>query len=289
MERKFIDLHTHTTLSDGGLSPQALIDEARRAGICTMAITDHNRLVETLKALRKANPDMELIDGCEVSCLFLDSQGQQKEIHIIALGFDPEDPELKTLLERNKVDRTEKNRTILRLLEGYGIHLGTLEEVAARFPETSYVGRMAIARTMVDMGYVSSTDEAFDIYLGGGIDQKKLAFVPEVLDFATLEEVVPVIAKTGCPVLAHLPYYSLSEADNHRLIRTFKELGGIAMEVEYRRYNRQQRDRLAEYAKQYGLLPSAASDYHSEAAGDTMANQFPMEICDGLRPWFMHK
>lgn len=279
-QNKFIDLHTHTKLSDGLLEPQELIDKAREAGIRVLAITDHNTVVPNLEELRKANPDMVLPRGSEISCRYTTMDGREVEIHVVALMFDPEEEAMARVLRTNQPDRRPYINAILDKLRAYNIVLGDFEDLKERFPDAGYLGRMSIAVDMVRHGYVKDVDEAFDIYLGGGAEQQRLAYVPSPLRFVTLEEAVPAIARSGLAVLAHLWYYNLSDEENHRLLARFRELGGVGMEVEYRRYTRHQRDALAALAKQYGLFPSAASDYHGQNESDSLENGFSADILD---------
>lgn len=276
----YIDLHTHTLNSDGALTPEELVAAARDAGIGTLAITDHNFIMD-LTALRAANPDMTLIQGCEVSCMYRVDDSREVELHVVALDFDPEDPAMRQLITRNRLDRRPYIDAILEKLAVHGIHVGTYEDVRRRHPDTKYLGRMAIARDMVSMGYVKDIDQAFDVYLGGCAGQHHLAYVPSPLRFVSLEEAIPAIRRTGTAILAHLYYYNLSDAENERLLATFKALGGDAMETEYGAYTRPQRDALARLAEKYGLLPSAGSDFHTHE-GFSLEQHFPHQILDRL-------
>ena len=186
------------------------------------------------------------------------------------------------VLRINQPDRAPYINAILDKLRGYGIDLGSCEDLKARFPNAGFLGRMSIAVDMVNHGFAKDVDEAFDTYLGGAPGQKRLAYVPNPLKYVSLEEAVAAITRTGIAVLAHLWYYNLSDEENHRLLSRFKALGGTAMEVEYRRYTRTQRDALAALAKQYGLRPSAASDYHGQNDCDSLGNGFPMGILEEL-------
>ena len=281
--KKYIDLHTHTRFSDGQLTPQELIERAKCAGIGTLAITDHNMLIPNLDELRNANPDMELITASEISCRYTTVAGQEVEIHLVALMIDPEEESMARVFLTNQPDRRPYINAILDKLRIWNIDLGSYDDLKARHPDAGYLGRMAIAGDMVEHGYAKDIDEAFDVYLGGGTEQKKLAYVPNPLKYVTFDEAVPAIEKTGICVLAHLWYYSLSPAENHRLLARFKQLGGTAMEVEYRRYSREQRDELGALADAYGLLYSVASDFHGQNENDSLENQFPYELWERLR------
>lgn len=281
--KHYIDLHTHTNHSDGLLPPQELIDKARAAGIRTLAITDHNLVVPNLSGLRRANPDMELITGAEISAGYITKSGRRIELHLIALDFDPEEASMKRVLQINQPDRRPYINAILDKLRLNGIDLGSYDDVKARFPEVGYLGRMSIAVDMVNHGYAKDVDEAFDMYLGGGPEQKKLAYVPNPLRYVSVEEAVAAISRTGICVLAHLWFYDLPMEENHRLLALLQALGCRGMEVEYGRYSKEQRDALRALAEQYGLRPSAASDYHGQNERDTLDNGFPLEIWQELR------
>ena len=279
----YIDLHAHSNLSDGHHPPQNLVDLARAAGIRTLAITDHNLVQPDLDRLRRDNPDMELICGSEISCLYRTADGREIELHLVALGIDPEEPDMARVLEINQPDRRPYINAILDRLRQWDMDLGTYEDLKARFPDTGYLGRMAIATELVNQHFVRDVDEAFDLYLGGGAGQQRRAYVPNPSRYVTLDEAVAAIEKTGVCVLAHLWYYNLSMEENHRLLARFKALGGTAMETEYRRYTRPQRDALKELADRYSLLPSAASDYHGQSETDSLDNRFPQEIWQALK------
>ncbi len=275
MNDHFIDFHTHTHLSDGNLSPQQLLDRATKAGIRTMAITDHNRSCKELPQLQKAYPHIHLIQGCEVSCLHPISSDREIELHVVALGFDPYCPAMEQILKQNQPDRRPYIEAILKKLSHWDIYPGTYEELQARHPETSHLGRMTIAAAMAEKGYVSSVNEAFDLYIGAHGERR--AFVPNPLKYVSLEQAVSAIQTAqGLPVLAHLYYYLLSESDQHKLLSDFRRLchGDGGMEVNYGPYDREQRAALKALAAQYGLLPSAASDFHGQNPADILEHGF---------------
>ena len=269
MNHPYIDLHTHTCLSDGNLTPVELLREAREAGIGILAITDHNS-TEDLTAWRAAFPELTLIQGAEIPCRYL-----QHELHVVALGIDPEDPKLRAVLAQNQPDRRPYLTAILDKLRTLGLDVGTYDELQAANPHSRHFGRMQIAREMVNRGYVNSADEAFDIYMGA--HGQRLAYVANPLKYVSLEEAVEAILSAGgVPVLAHLYYYLLDSEGERALVRRFKELAGekAAMEVEYAAYDRAQRDALGKLADEFGLMHSCASDYHGNLEGETLAHGF---------------
>ena len=277
MNHPYIDLHTHTCLSDGNLTPEELLTAARAAGIGILAITDHNSTGD-LTAWRAAFPELTLIQGAEITCRYL-----QHELHVVALGIDPENPRLRAVLAQNQPDRRPYLTAILDKLRALGLDVGTYDELQAANPHSRHFGRMQIAREMVNRGYVNSADEAFDIYMGA--HGQRLAYVANPLKYVSLEEAVEAILSAGgVPVLAHLYYYLLDSEGERALVRRFKELAGdrAAMEVEYAAYDRAQRDALKALADEFGLMHSCASDYHGNLESETLAHGFDRVLSEPL-------
>lgn len=277
MKGSYIDLHTHSCLSDGSLSPEALLRAAREAGIGILALTDHNATAD-LKPLRDAFPELTLIQGTEITCRYLD-----QELHVVALGIDPENPKLRAVLRNNQPDRRPYLSAILEKLRALGIDVGTYDELQAANPNSRHFGRMQIAKEMQRRGYVSTADEAFDVYMGA--HGQRLAYVANPLKYVTLEEAVEAILDAGgVPVLAHLYYYLLDAEGERALVRRFKELAGekAAMEVHYAAYSPEQRAALGAIADEFGLMHSCASDFHGNLADETLAHGFRRELCAPL-------
>ncbi len=272
-----IDLHTHTCLSDGSLTPLELLHAAREAGIGILAVTDHNS-TEDLATWRAAFPDLTLIQGAEITCRYLDL-----ELHVVALGIDPENPRLRAVLANNQPDRRPYLTAILDKLRRLGIDVGTYDELQAANPKSRHFGRMQIAKEMQRRGYVATADEAFDIYMGA--HGQRLAYVANPLKYVSLEEAVEAILDAGgIPVLAHLYYYLLDSQGERALVRRFKELAGekAAMEVHYAAYDRAQREALGAIADEFGLMHSCASDYHGNLQDETLAHGFTRALCAPL-------
>lgn len=279
MQETYLDLHTHTIQSDGAYSPLVLCGLAREANINILAITDHN-FTEDLTELRSAWPELRIIQGAEISCLYTDPQGTSRELHVVALGVDRENPKLKAVLAKNQPDRKPYIDAILQRLRDCGIDLGSYEDLCRRNPGKRHVGRMDIAKQMADEGYTASVEEGFDVYVGSHGACR--AYVPNPLRYVSLEEAVEAIVDAGgAAVLAHLYYYQLDEAQSRQLLKRFKELSGPngAMEVFYSRYCQQQRMALKALADEYGLMYSAASDFHGQSENDTLCNGFAAADC----------
>ena len=277
MKGSYIDLHTHSCLSDGSLTPLELLRAAREAGIGILALTDHNATAD-LVPLQAAFPELTLIQGAEITCRYLD-----QELHVVALGIDPENPKLRAVLQNNQPDRRPYLSAILEKLRALGIDVGTYDELQAANPNSRHFGRMQIAKEMQRRGYVATADEAFDVYMGA--HGQRLAYVANPLKYVTLEEAVEAILDAGgVPVLAHLYYYLLDAEGERALVRRFKELAGekAAMEVHYAAYTPEQRESLAAIADEFGLMHSCASDFHGNLADETLAHGFRREQCAPL-------
>lgn len=282
MENSYIDLHTHTTKSDGVYTPEQLCAKAEQAQIGVLAITDHN-YTEDIDGLQARHPAIRLIQGAEISCLYTTSQKAEVEIHVVALGFDRCSPRIQEILFHNKPDRAPYINAILDRLRLCGIDLGSYEDLRRLYPDKRHIGRMVIAGMLKERHYVETVDRAFDVYIGQ-YGQRK-AFVPNPLRYVSMEEAVgAILAAGGAAVLAHLYYYRLDETENERLLKQFKELAGSrgAMEVLYRQYDDNQRQTLKQLADRFDLMYSAASDYHGQSEQDSLLNHFPQDSCTRL-------
>ena len=294
----FLDLHTHTQCSDGRLTQKQLIKKAYEAGIRVLSITDHN-YTEDLTELREYamsefEDELILIQGAEISAIYVDGNGVEHELHIVALGFDPNNEEMNAMLAKHQPDRRPYITAILNRLKDDcgGIEIGTYDEICACFPSTKYVGRMVIARLMTEKGITSSVDEAFRLFLGSHGERR--AYVKNPLRYSSLEDVVRTIIKAGgIPILAHLLYYDFDAgnrtggAEKERLVHTFKELvdtyGGVGgMEVYYTRYKAEERLYLLQMARKYGLLISGGSDYHEQETWETLNHRTSCSACSDL-------
>lgn len=278
----YIDFHTHSNQSDGILTPEQLICRAEKANIRMMAITDHNAATP-IAQLQKAHPHIRLVQGSEISCRYTDSQCKEHELHVVALDFDPNNPEIQTVFAKNRQDRRPYINAILDKLKALHIDVGTFEDLQAASDGSPHFGRMIIAKKMVEKGYVKTVNEAFDVYLGAHGQRK--AYVPNPLQYVHLEEAVSaILAAGGIPVLAHLYYYQLPLEENHRLIGYFRHLAGrdAAMETEYGQYDASQRQQLQQLADMYGLMHSCGSDYHGQNPDETLEHGFEAWECEPL-------
>ena len=266
-----VDLHLHTTASDGRLTPTELINLVASRGLETIAITDHDStegLDEALEA-GKAFPQLTVIPGMELST---DVPGN--EIHILAYFIPSNDKHLQETLQRFRQGRLRRAERMVEKLNDLGVRIEwqRVQEIAGE----GAVGRPHIALAMVEKGYVSRTREAFDVYIG----RNGPAYAER--DKLTAQEAITLIKGwRGVAVLAH-------PADIPDLDKTLKELksAGLAgMEVFYARYSEEKIKELADVARRHGLVPCGGSDYHAlDDRGEPLPGTMgpPLEVVERL-------
>lgn len=246
-----IDLHLHTTHSDGSLPPAEVLALAHKAGVTALAITDHD-ITDGIPEAMKIGADLgiEVIPGIEIS-----SQWEDGELHILGYFIDWQDQTLNRHLAGLRASRHRRNPLMVRKLNELGLEL-TYEEVMA-LAGTESVGRPHIARLLMEKGYVQSAKEAFDRYLGTG----KAAYAPRELP-EPAEAIGWIRAAKGIPVLAHPTWVRLDETSLLKLCETLKAAGLMGIEVHYSTHKRAQTEEYLNIAKRLGLLVTGGSDFH---------------------------
>ncbi|SHO57235.1 RNase RNM [Vibrio quintilis] len=248
-----IDLHSHTTASDGRLSPEALIDRAVERGIEVLAITDHDCIDGLERAslhIRQNQLPLCLIDGIELSTVW-----QNKDIHIVGLNIDPQHPALVELMKAQRSRRQERARMIASRLEK-ATRPGVFDEVSVIAGDAA-ITRGHFAIWLVENGYAKSMQHVFKKYLSRNCP----GYVPP--DWCSVDDAIEAIhAAGGQAVLAHPGRYQLSAKWLKRLIEAFRDAGGDAMEVAQPQQGTQERRNLTNNALHYGLLASQGSDFH---------------------------
>jgi len=253
LNEKRVDLHSHTNCSDGGLSPETLVDRAVNFQLDVLAITDHDTVSALDIAQNYINDKqlpLSLVPGIEISTLW-----QNFEIHVVGLNIDSKHPALTELIEKQQVSREQRAREIGIKLEKCG--LSGVYEQALALAGTGSVTRAHFAKVMLEQGYVSKVQAAFDKYIGKG----KRAYVKP--NWCSIDEAVSTIHKAGgVAVLAHPIRYDLSAKWLRRLIVDFSEASGDGMEIVLPQMNNEQRQRMLNYCQEYQLLASLGSDFH---------------------------
>ena len=255
-----VDLHSHSTISDGLLSPVDLVRRAAGNGVEILALTDHDELGGLAMARAEAESlGIKFVDGVELSV----SWGDQT-VHIVGLGVDPGCPVLVQGVLQVRSGRDERAQRMSDELAKIGIR-GVLDGARKYVGNPALVSRSHFARYLVEIGISRTVSEVFDYYLARG----KPGFVEH--EWATLEQAVGWIhAAGGVAVIAHPGRCRLSKAELFVLFERFKELGGEAIEVVSGTQNGDAALEYARIARQYGFLASRASDFHGP--GESMVD-----------------
>ncbi len=246
-----IDLHTHSTCSDGSDSPARIVELASAAGCSAVALTDHDGLSGIEVALgRAAELGVEFVAGCEVSCRF--SPGTQ---HVLCYFAEPGEGPLQDQLERLRSDRDTRNDRLIARLNELGIPI--TEEMLRQEAGDATLGRPHFAAVLVRLGAVESYQDAFDRLLAKGGP----AYFPK----AFIDAPTTIAAARGSgalAVLAHPLSLGLEPAELERQVAELAEAGLAGMECWYGRYSPEERQGLVDIAHRYGLVATGGSDFH---------------------------
>lgn len=262
-----IDLHCHTTASDGTLAPDVLISRAAERGVRTLAITDHDTLAGFRLAAKAADENgIQLISGIELSCVW-----GGITVHIVGLNMDPQAP---SILEAEAFQARVRDERADLIAERVGKRLKQtfdMDKVRA-YAGGEAIGRPHFARYMVDEGWVPSMAVAFSKYLGAGKPGDVKSGWPE------LEQVVRwIVDAGGVAVMAHAHLYKMTRTKLKACLSDFIDAGGSAIEVAYGQMDSNQRGQMAALAKDMGLMGSCGSDFHGP-------NRFGLDL--GVMPDF---
>jgi len=254
------DLHCHSIVSDGTLTPTALAQRAKTNGVDLWALTDHDELDGIAEARSAAAAvGLRFMAGVEISITW-----SGKTVHIVGLGVDEHDPELRAGLGSVRGGRERRGREMAESLAQVGI-TGAFEGAMKHADNPEMLGRTHFARFLVESGVKPTVSDVFKHYLVEG----KPGFVPH--RWGTLEQAVGWIRGAGGrAVIAHPGRYDLSELQRDALIEAFRDLGGEGIEVVTGSHTPQEYDHYARVARRTGLLASRGSDFHgtSESGAD---------------------
>lgn len=252
-----IDLHTHTTESDGTLSPEELIDAACQCGLQALAITDHDTFAGYDRAHDyAAQRQLPLVCGIELSTAW--GNPKERTVHLLGYWLDQSPtPEFRSWLNSIQAARRDRNIRLAAKLQSMGFDI-RLEEVEAI--GRSMAGRPHFARIMVEKGYVSSLREAFDRYL----DESAPAYVDRE-EPTFLEGVMRILSSGGIPCLAHpVRLGKRKPEDEEAVIASMCDMGLKAIEVYHSDHSPEDTRRYLELARKYGLRITGGSDFHGE-------------------------
>jgi hypothetical protein len=246
-----IDLHVHSTFSDGTLTPAELVTRAKQFNLSAIALTDHDTIAgipEIVEAGKKE--DIEIVPGVELSTFY-----DKTEVHIVGLYIDYTDETFKKELESLRSNRDSRNLQICEKFNAIGIKLD-YEEMKLKYAD-SVITRAHFADFLLEKGYISSRNEAFDRYIGSNgpcyVPRKKI----------TPAQAITLIKNAGgIPILAHPVLYHLGKEQMNRLLDYLCDAGIAGLEAIYSTYTLGDELEMKRLAAQRGLLISGGSDYH---------------------------
>ena len=254
-----IDLHMHSTASDGTLTPAELVEEAKKSGLKVMALTDHDTLDGIEEGKNKAKElGIEFVNGIEFS-----TEYNEKEVHILGYFLDENNPKLLELLSRLKKERVERTKKILKKLEKYKCYI-SMEDLQKEV-KGDLISRAHIANAMMSKGFVYSKAEAFKIYLRTG----GLASEPKK-ELNALEAVRFIKSIGGVASLAHPKLTGLSGGTLEKLVVLLKEQGLDAVEVYYPEQTQNETEMYKKLCDKFGLLYTGGSDFHGMNRPETL-------------------
>lgn len=267
------DLHCHSTVSDGTLAPAAVAARARSNGVALWALTDHDEIGGQEEALAAAmRCGMDYLTGTEISITFAG-----KTVHIVGLGFDHRDATLAQGLYHTRGGRGARAQEMSAALEKVGIH-GAYDGALRYVGNPELISRTHFARFLVERGVCKDTNEVFRRFLTEG----RPGFVPH--RWASLRDAVHWITQAGgIAVIAHPARYGFSPTEEYALFSEFKAHGGRGVEVVTGSHSVAEYQVYADMAREFDLLASRGSDFHSPDESHTDLGTLP-DLPKGLTP-----
>lgn len=251
MENRWIDLHVHSSASDGTYSPENLVEYAIQKGLCAFALTDHDTIdgIDRAKKAAEGRP-VEVIPGIEFS-----TEYHGTDIHIVGIDIAYQDSEFTAALSRFRDSRSTRNRKVIAKMKEKGIDI-SWEKMQERFGDAVWT-RAHFGRYLMEHGYVKEIAEAFQKYIGPGC----CCYVPR--EKVTPQQATELICRTGgIPILAHPMAYNLKESELYRLIQELKDTGLMGIEALYSTYGQEEEAYVRMLARRYDLEISGGSDFH---------------------------
>ena len=260
------DLHCHSIVSDGTLTPEALAQRAHANGVELWALTDHDEISGQERAAAAAKAQgMKYLTGTEISITFIG-----KTVHIVGLGFDADDPRIQLGLAQTRGGRGLRAMEMSQSLEKVGIR-GAFDGALKYAGNPEMISRTHFARFLVETGVCKETNEVFRKYLTEG----KPGFVEH--RWATLKDAVTWITQAGgVAVIAHPARYRFSATEEYALFTEFKAHGGQGVEVVTGSHSAAEYLTYADTAREFGLAASRGSDFHSPDESHTDLGTLPL-------------
>lgn len=267
------DLHCHSVISDGTLTPEVLAARAKANGVALWALTDHDEVGGQQRAAAAAQAlGLPYLTGVEISVTFA-----AETVHIVGLGFDADNAALQQGLHKTRGGREQRAMEMADSLAKAGLP-GTFEGALKFVGNPELISRMHFARFLIESGVCRETSEVFRKYLTEG----KPGYVPH--RWATLHDAVTWLTQAGgMAIIAHPGRYKFTPNEEYALFTEFKAHGGLGVEVVTGSHTRQEYVKYAETAKEFGLAASRGSDFHSPTESHTDLGALPF-LPDDLTP-----
>jgi predicted metal-dependent phosphoesterase TrpH len=250
-----IDLHTHSSVSDGTESPARLLATARAAGLDVVALTDHDTTAGWAAAEESRPPGLTVVPGMELSCRWFPADQPPISVHLLAYLFDPAHPGLAAERTRLRTERLGRGERMVTALADAGYPVAWEPILAGR--AGGVVGRPHVARALVDAGVVPSVDEAFATLL-----HHRSPYYVAKTDTEVREAIALIRAAGGVPVFAHGLATSRGRAVGDDAVAAMAEAGLLGLEVDHPDHTPDQREHLRGLATDLGLISTGSSDYH---------------------------
>lgn len=252
-----VDLHLHTTYSDGILTPTELVDLCARRGLRVISVTDHDStegLAEALDAAR-AHPELSIIPGVEMS-----TDVSRSELHLLGYFVDYHDSEFQDQMRQLRDGRHDRGRQMVDRLRELGVMISW--ERVQELSDGGAIGRPHIAQAMVEQGYVEYPRDAFDKYIG----RNGLAYVGRV-SLTAIDAVKMLVRAGGLPVMAHPSFFVAGYADADvaelkELLGSLKDAGLVGIEVHYKNHTEDELSLFSGIATELDLVECGGTDYH---------------------------
>ena len=247
---KAIDLHIHTTASDGTFSPSGVVRLASKAGLAAVAITDHDTVDGVDEAVKASvGTDVEVVPGVEISV------GDTDDVHILGLYVDITEKNFSALMGRLKNLRTERNKELISNLQKQGFDISY--DAVSKEMKSDNVGRLHIAQFMHQKGYVDDYRTAFKKYLIPGTK----TYLP-IKHIGEREGIEAILNGGGLPFLAHINYLKMPDYMIESKVLKLKEYGLVGLEAMYSGYDKKTEKLANRLCEKYGLLKSGGTDFH---------------------------
>jgi len=260
-----IDMHVHTTCSDGTMSPRDVVSLATMKGLKAIAITDH----DTMAGIPEAGETAALMGISVVPGIEISADYQGREVHVLGYFLDPEAEKLRAYTQWVRDSRRRRNQAMVERLQkkGFDITLEALEEANPG----AVLGRPHMARRLMELGAVSSVKEAFRRYL----DRGRSCYVPR--EYIPFPEAVRLIRDCGgAAVLAHPLQYGFPKTELDAFVKTAADLKVSGMEILYPGYSQKDISKLYDLAEKNLLLPTGGSDFHGDSKPDNPLGEPPV-------------